>query len=48
MLIRFNWSSREAFEGLLADLVIREPMQSSGTIGHPKFTFLGAVADLPY
>lgn len=46
-LVLFEWSSREAFEGFLADPVVRETMQSSGTVGRPEFTFLGAVADLP-
>jgi quinol monooxygenase YgiN len=43
----FDWASREAFDGFLADTTVRATMQSSGTVGRPEFTFIRRIADLP-
>ena len=43
----FDWESREAFEGFLADTTVRATMQSSGTIGRPEFTIVRRMATLP-
>lgn len=45
--VLFEWESREAFEGFLADMEVRATMQSSGTVGRPDFLFLDALAELP-
>ena len=36
----FEWESRAAFEGFLADPMVRETMQSGGTLAPPTFIFL--------
>ncbi len=46
VVVLFEWESREAFEGFLEDPTVRETMQSSGTRGRPKFTFLEKVGEL--
>ena len=43
----FEWESREAFEGFLADPQVKETMKLSGTASPPEFTYLELVAELP-
>jgi heme-degrading monooxygenase HmoA len=43
----FEWESRQAFEGFLADPQVKETMKLSGTASPPDFTYLEPVAELP-
>jgi heme-degrading monooxygenase HmoA len=47
VVVLFEWSSREAFEGFLADPAVKATMASSGTVGRPEFTFLEPLARFP-
>ena len=47
VMVVFDWESREAFDGFLADGTVRATMQSSGTVGRPEFTFVRRLAELP-
>ena len=47
VMVVFDWESREAFDGFLADGTIRATMQSSGTVGRLEFTFVRRLAALP-
>jgi heme-degrading monooxygenase HmoA len=47
VVVLFEWDSKEVFEGFLNDPVVKETMQSSGTVGRPEFTILEKLAELP-
>lgn len=42
----FDWQSKEAFDGFLADPMVKQTMKSSGSIA-PKFTLLDKVCEIP-
>ncbi len=46
-VVLFEWESRKAFEGFLADPFAKETIKSSGTLGPPKFTFLEKAGEFP-
>ncbi|GAB3491264.1 hypothetical protein GCM10027341_04030 [Spirosoma knui] len=47
LVVLFDWSSRQDFDGFLADPSVKETMKASGTMGPPTFTFLDKVGELP-
>lgn len=47
VMVLFEWDSKEAFEGFLSDPLVKETMQSSGTVGRPEFTILEKLAEFP-
>ncbi len=47
MIIVFDWSSRQAFEGFLGDPLVKETMKASGTVGPPAITFMDKIGELP-
>lgn len=47
VVVLFDWTSREAFEGFLGDPSVKETMKAGGTMAPPEFTFLEPVAEFP-
>ncbi|GAB3540947.1 hypothetical protein [Spirosoma fluminis] len=47
LVVLFDWSLRQDFDGILTSRSVRETMNASGTMGPPTFTFLDKVGELP-
>lgn len=45
--ILFDWESRQAMEGFLADPEVMASMKTGGTVGRPAIAYLDRADDLP-